>query len=154
MDNKKNVISKKNTNDNINLVAKSFSNQAKENRNEKEITDWFYMTPEEVTAKMISNLLQAQSNVIVELWEEMNILQLELPSKISVDFEPIIINFRDPADAEFVENRNIKTIFEVTMGEAVLQEMNEILRIIINEWDGFLCADSDDFHPIFGKADL
>lgn len=154
LDNKKNVMSKKNTNDKINLVAKAFGNQSKGNRNEKEITDWFYMTPKEVTAKMISNLLQTQSNVVVDLWEEMNILQLELPSKISVDFEPIIINFRDPADAEFVENRDIKTIFEVTMEEAVLQEMKELLRIIINEWDGFLCADSDDFQPIFGKEDL
>lgn len=154
MDNKKTVTSKKNTNDNMNLVAKAFSNHSKGSIKEQEITDWFYMTPNEVTAKMISNLLQSKSNVVVDLWEEMNILQIELPNKLTVDFEPIIINFKDPSDAAFVENRNIKTIFEVTMEEAVLHEMKELLRLIFQEWDGFLCADSDDFQPIYGKSDL
>jgi hypothetical protein len=32
--------------------------------------------------------------------------------------------------------------------------MKEILRLIFNEWDGFLCADTDDFHPILCKEDL
>lgn len=154
MDNKKTVTSKKNTNDKENLVAKVLGKNSKENVHDLEITDWFYMTPKEVTAKMISNLIKSQSNVGVELWEEMNILQLELPGKITVDFEPIIINFKDPSDAAFVKNRNIITIFEVTMEEAVLQEMKEILRLIFNEWDGFLCADTDDFNPILCKEDL
>jgi hypothetical protein len=133
--------------DGVNKVAQSKSK-------ETEITDWFYMTPYEVTAKMIATLLKTQCNVSVDLWEEMNILQIELPNRIIVDFEPIIINFKDPSDAAFVKNRNIQTIFEVTMEEAALKEMKEVLKLIFNEWDGFLCADTDDFKPIYGKTEI
>lgn len=130
------------------------SSKATSNHKETFITDWFYMTPSEITAKMISDLMKLQSNVQVELWDEMNILQIEFKNKSTVDFEPIIINFKDPSDAAFVKNRNIKTIFEVTMEEEAFQEMKAVLKVMINQWGGFLCADSDDFKPIYGKEEL
>jgi len=114
-------------------------------------TDWFYMTPSEVTAKMISDLIKLQSSVQVDLWEEMNILQLELPNKTTVDFEPMNINFKDPSDASFIKNRNIKTIFTVTIEEGALEELKVVFKLLIAEWDGFLCADSDDFKPQYGN---
>lgn len=121
---------------------------------EKEITDWFYMTPKDVTAKMIADLIKKQGIVQVDLWEEMNILQLELADKTTADFEPVIIDFKDPSDAAFVKNRNIRTIFEVTVEENALPEMKPVLKLIFQEWGGFFCADTDDFHPIYGMDNL
>lgn len=121
---------------------------------EKAVTDWFYMIPNEVTAKMISDLIKLQSNVQVDLWEEMNILQLELANKLTVDFEPMKIDFKDPSDAAFVKNRNIKTIFAMTIEEEAFKEMKVIFKLLFSEWDGFICADSDDFKPIYGQDDL
>lgn len=145
MDNKK-----KNMNDIKNNSSKNVAKaKTAEKSKEKEITDWFYMTPKDITAKMIADLLKEQSNVQVDFWEEMCILQLELPNRTTVDFEPIIINFKDPSDAAFVKNRDIKTIFEVTMEENAFSEMKDVLKLLFHEWDGFLCADSDDFKPIF-----
>ncbi len=153
MDTYKNATGNKNqTNSAVRseVITKAIQEKSYEN----EITDWFYMTPNEVTAKMISDLIKLQNGITVDLWEEMNILQLELSNRITVDFEPIIINFKDPSDAAFVRNRKIKTIFEVTMEEAALSEMKEVLRMIFDAWDGFLCADTDDFKPIYRKEDL
>jgi hypothetical protein len=113
------------------------------------ITDWYYMTPKEVTARMIFDLIKQKNHVQADLWEEMNILQLELSNKKTVDFEPVIINFKDPSDEAFVKNRNIKTIFEVTMEEEIFHEMKTVLKLIFQEWGGFLCADTDDFKPIY-----
>jgi len=149
----------KNVTAKVGLIAKSAENKSEDISEDKlenkskniVITDWFFMTPSEVTAKMISDLVKLQSNVQVDLWEEMNILQLEMSNKTTVDFEPTDINFKDPSDISFIKNRNIRTIFTVTIEDGALEELKVILKLFIAEWDGFLCADSDDFKPQYGN---
>lgn len=117
-------------------------------------TDWFYMTPNEVTAKMIADLMKLQSNVAVDLWEEMNVLQLELNNKSTIDIEPINYQFKDPSDLSFIKNRNIKTIFWVTIEDGDIEPLKPILQVLFDQWDGFLCADSNDFKPLYTKDDV
>lgn len=121
---------------------------------EKEITDWFYMTPNEINAKNIAEIFKLQSKVQVDLWEDMNILQVELGNKQTVDFEPMDLNFKDPSDATFIKNRDIKTIFSVTIEDGGLKEAIEQFKFIINEFDGFLCADTVNFQPLYNKENL
>ncbi len=139
---------------NINRKTKPNTQAGKENNKEKIITDWFYMTPGEVTAKMIYELIKLKGFAEAELWEEMNVLQLELPDKKTVDFDPANIQFKTPSDAAFVRNRNIKTIFAVTVEEGAFEPFQPVLKIMLAEWEGFLCADSDDFKPIYGIKDI
>ncbi len=118
------------------------------------ITDWYYMTPGDVNAKMIADRLKINGFSEVELWEEMNILQIELADKKTVDFEPVGYSFKDPSDVSFIKNRNIKTIFAVTLEEGNIELFRPVLKILLEEWEGFLCADSIDFKPIYGKGDV
>ena len=112
-------------------------------------TDWFFMTPHEVHAKDIAQHLKTETNVLIELWEEMNILQIELPNKVTVDFEPME-GFDDPSDLEFIRNRNIKTIFAVYISSGVIEgELLIIIKGICSRWNGILCADTNDFQPVF-----
>ncbi len=114
------------------------------------ITDWFYMTPSEINAKSIAQLIEAECHTPVDLWEEMNILQIELSNKVIVDFEPMSIDFKDELDMAFINNRNIKTIFAVYIASGILEdELKSILKVMFNQWNGFLCADSQDFKPIY-----
>ena len=132
------------SNKNNSLKAKT------DHRTKKEvsITEWFYMTPENVSARMIADILKVNGFMEIELWEEMNILQLELPEQKTIDFEPVGYSFKDPSDAAFIKNRNIETIFAVTLEEETFEYFKPVLKIIFNEWSGFLCADSEDFKPI------
>lgn len=119
------------------------------------ITDWFYMTPSEINAKSIAQLIESECHTPVDLWEEMNILQIELSNKETVDFEPMSIDFKDPSDIAFINNRNIKTIFAVYIASGTLEdELKSILKVMFNQWNGFLCADSQDFKPIYSISDL
>ena len=133
----------------------TFKSNTESDKNKKVIiTDWYYMTPFEVNAKMIADRLKIKGISEVELWETMNILQIELADKRTVDFEPLGYSFKDPSDAAFIRNRNIKTIFTVTLEEGTVDLFKPVLKILLEEWNGFLCADSADFKPIYEKIDI
>lgn len=115
----------------------------------KQYLDLFYMTPSEVTARELADLLQDKPEFTIELWEEMNVLEIELHNKNTVDFEPVALPFQDPSDADFVKNRIIKTVFAINFEESDLPVVKECFETIINRYPGFLCSDSADFHPVY-----
>jgi len=117
--------------------------------NETDDMTLLYMTPTEVSAKDIALLLQDSAGIKVELWEEMNVLELELPTKNSVDFEPLDIRFSNPTDAAFIKNRGIRTIFAITLSEADFTLAKPYLEQIVGQYFGFLCADTEDFNPVY-----
>jgi hypothetical protein len=120
------------------------SNQAKVKK-----IDLLYMSPSEVTAKDIAVLLQNENGLTIELWEAMNVLELVLPNQNSIDFEPLEVSFKDPSDASFVKNRNIITIFAVNLCEEDLTIATACFEKIVDKFSGFLCADSEDFNPVY-----
>lgn len=151
--NKHNTQNKQNTQYKQTKKVGLNTNTTKEKKSEKPITDWFFMTADSVDARMISELLKSKGFGQIELWEAMNILQIELASK-TIDFELVEYEFKSPSDAAFIKNRNIKTIFAVTVEEGAFDAFKPALKTILEIWSGFLCADSEDFKPIFELKDL
>ena len=115
----------------------------------KSYVDLLYMTPFEITAKDISTQLNNTPGINIELWEDMNIIELELSNQNTVDFEPLAVSFKDPSDAAFVKNRNIQTIFAIHLCEEDLSTVNSLFETIVGEYSGFLCADTGDFLPVY-----
>lgn len=158
---KKNTSDKPKTSDKKNSGKKAFSKtngihmpgNVQKNSKTQIITDWFYMSTADVHAKRISDLLKANGYNEVELWEEMNILQIETPGNKCIDFEPVTYMWKDPADAAFIKDRNIKTIFAVTVEES-LESFQPVLKLLLCEWGGFFCADSPDFKPLYDLNNL
>lgn len=116
---------------------------------ETKYMDLLYMTPSEVTAKDIAEVFHDMKGVTVQLWEEMNVLELELAGQNSIDFEPLDPAFKDPSDAAFVKNRSIKTIFAINLCEADLKNAAPYFDQIVGRYSGFVCADSGDFNPVY-----
>jgi hypothetical protein len=127
------------TNKNMNSTKKT----------EKTYLDLLYMTPSEVKAKDIASLFHNETGLSVELWDEMNVLELELPNQNTVDFEPLSIHFKDPSDAAFVKNRNIKTIYAINLNEDDLNTVIPYFTKIVELFSGFICADTEDFTPVY-----
>lgn len=111
--------------------------------------DLLYMTSCEVTAKDLSEILKDIKDLKLELWEDMNVLELELNNQDTVDFEPLDVHFKNPSDAAFVKNRNIITIFTVSTFEEDIETVKSIFEKIIAQLSGFLCSDSEDFSPFY-----
>jgi hypothetical protein len=84
---------------------------------ESEITYWFYMSPNNINAKMIADLIEQRDLAEVELWEEMDILQIVLKDNKCIDFEPLNKPFKDETDTAFVKENKVVTIFAVTLEE-------------------------------------
>jgi hypothetical protein len=117
--------------------------------------DLFYMSPSELRAKNIADLLQDQKDLKIELWPEMNVLELELSNRNTVDFEALSVEFKDPSDLAFIRNRKIRTIFSVNLAEEDLAVVKRLFELIIGRFSGFLCTDSADFQPILmGSAHI
>lgn len=125
------------------------------NKPSREFLDLFYMTPSVVEAKDIADLLKENTDIAIELWPEMNVLEIELINKNTVDFEPLSVNFKDPSDLAFVKNRKIRTIFGINLAEEDLGKVRRLFEQIIDRFSGFLCTDSSDFQPILmGSAEI
>jgi hypothetical protein len=116
---------------------------------DKKYIDLFYMTPSEVTAMDLAVFFQDGNKISAELWPEMNILEVELLNENSVDFEPVEISFQDPSDAAFIKNRKIHTIFNIHLCDSDLDSMSAYFELITDKYDGFICADSADFTPVY-----
>ena len=124
------------------------------NKPDKKSLDLLYMTPSTLKAKDIADLLTDFKGITIELWEEMNIVELVLANQNTIDFEPLDINFKDPSDAAFVKNRNIQTIFAINLAEDDLPTIKACFEHIINSFSGFLCLDSEDFKPIYAGSTI
>ena len=107
----------------------------------------FYMTPNEVCAKEIADLFRATEGLVVELWDALNVLELELSNQNSIDFEPLEASFQDPSDSSFIKNRHIKTIFGITLCDTDLPSAIPYFEQIVTKFGGFVCTDSDNFNP-------
>lgn len=118
----------------------------------KSYLDLLYMTPNEVTAKELAGLLKCMEKATIELWDEMNVLEIEFPNQNTVDFEPVEVEFKDPSDAAFVKNRNIRTIFAINLAEEDLETVKNLFETIISRYAGFLCTDSADFQPVLAGS--
>lgn len=118
----------------------------------KNYIELLYMTPQEVNAKDIAGIIQGTPEITAQLWEEMNILELELSNQNSVDFEPVAADFKDPSDAAFIKNRSIKTIFAINLCETDLNTVITIFEKIVGQFSGFLCADTQDFTPVYAGS--
>lgn len=119
------------------------------NKPVKHFLDLLYMTPTEVKAKDIADLFAENVKINVELWDDMNVIELLLSNESSVDLEPLDINFKDPSDTAFVRNRSIRTIFAVNCAEEDLEIVKQCFETIIDQFAGFLCADTPDFKPVY-----
>jgi hypothetical protein len=111
--------------------------------------DLLYMTPKVITAKDIKEALKEKAGILIEFWEEMNVLEIGLSDGNTIDFEAISTEFKNPSDLAFIKNRNIQTIFYIRGQENSIEEIKACFQSIINQLGGFLCTDSDDFKPFY-----
>ena len=112
--------------------------------------NWFYMSTEERTAADLKEAAADIAGIEIDLWREANILELTLKNGV-IDFEPMKPYFKDKADNEYLESRQIKTLFAVTADRECEKEAEKIFAAIVQKAGGFFCGDSADFQPVIGK---
>ncbi len=130
------------------MKAKNKGNQ----KDFKQYIDLLYMTSSQVNARDIASLFEEEKEFTIQLWEDMNIVELELSNQNFVDFEPLAPDFKDPSDAAFIKNRNIKTIFAISLCDTDLPVVTPHFDKLVDRFSGFVCADSSDFTPVYSGS--
>ncbi len=120
----------------------------------KQYMDLLFMTPNKITAKDIASLFGGTYGLTIELWAEMDVLELILPNQNSIDFEPVDISFKDPSDAAFVKNRGISTIYSINLCRDDIPEATPYFEQLVNKYSGFVCADTEDFSPVYAGSTI
>lgn len=111
----------------------------------------FLMLEQEVTATKIAETYDNQTEIICDVWSELNIFELEYAKGMVADFEPIDMQetFEGSFDQEFIHQHNIKTVYITSYDENLAKEFYHACNPMLEAMGGFICADSDDFQPMY-----
>lgn len=129
------------------------NNQSISTASKEQLTEWFYMASGEVTAKDLAEVIRPLNLGELDLWEEMNILSMELKDGTTIDFEFLSGGFKDEKDKQFLVKNNYQTIFTVSISEESAA-VKELFRKIVTVYPGGFHADSIDFMPSVTTGDL
>ena len=131
-------------------VKKFKMGKAKTEQKEKEVTmELLYMTEQSITVKDIKRVLEVCKEVEVDTWEEIDILEITMPSGEAVDFETMTDYIDQEDDVAFMKERNVQTVYAVLVSEKAFEEMKQYMSTVLCELGGFLCTDSEDFMPVY-----
>ncbi len=107
-----------------------------------------YMARQDVSIKDLEKPLLDKLEEI-HVWPEIGIMELNMPSGIITDVETMTEFMEEEEDIKFMEERQIQSVYALTVAEEGLSELMDYVKIWIREYGGLLCSDSDDFTPIY-----
>ena len=112
--------------------------------------EMFLMLVKEVDAKNIIDALKEKGLAGLDVWESMNVFNIEVREGDGIDFEAIDIQdtFVDSSDLSFIKNREIHTIFSFSATENQIEALKPYMKEITDLFGGFACSDSEDFQPM------
>lgn len=111
-----------------------------------EITEWFFMSAAEITAKDLWDFLKPLKLGELDLWEEMDILTLETSDKTSIDFEGMKKSFPDEKDRQFVKENGYSAVYSVSVS-GDFPDLRILFEKILTQFQGGFYADTEDFKP-------
>lgn len=114
----------------------------------KRILEFYYMIPDEVTAKELTRTVRCVPEEAVDVWPELNLMEvvLEQDSLILQDGRECFV---DPLDLKFIQYHQIRSIYAVSYAEADGLLARKALKDMMMAKGGFVCSDTDDFRPMW-----
>lgn len=106
----------------------------------------FYMAKGDVNLSDIYHVLKEEKWPL-EYWKEMQVLEVVLSSKNTLDLEAVDYSNWSDSDLEFQRRWQIKKVFAITGCQEDLSEVKDCFLKVISSLGGFLCSDSEDFQP-------
>lgn len=108
--------------------------------------NWYFMCPNEIS---VSDIMKAASadEYEVEIWPEAGVLEIEIEEKMSMDIEECELDMGDEFSNDFIRGLNTQSLFYITFKKDIYDKCLPILKNILSELGGKICADSEDFTP-------
>ena len=117
-----------------------------------EMKTLYYLTPEEVTAKDLSLAIHSVAADHIEVWRELNIMEVVLEND-SLVFEDATSVWEDADDLLFLSRHHIKSSFYTDYSSLDEQAVQAVYTELLAAFGGMLCSETEDFRPIYRLAD-
>ena len=117
-------------------------------KKQKKIIEYYYMTPQETTAKDISLCITAVPEDQIEVWPALNLLEVVMVSD-SLIFQDAHECFEDPLDLEFIEEHQFKSIYQISFEVEDTDLVRKVMTEILEHKGGMILSDTDTFEPIY-----
>lgn len=112
------------------------------------MNEWFYMNDNDIAIRELYEAILRMNITEPEIWEEQQIMEIPLSMQESIDVEKLESRFGDEFSDEFMDKRNIRSVFSFSFKEEVNESAMNIMKELIKELGGIFCADTEDFMPI------
>lgn len=111
-------------------------------------TGWYLMHPGDCTVQDIKSAFAGSTDPDVEVWRELEVVELTWQDKSFWDFQKVPCDLEDEASNAFLAEHGIHTLYWLTVepvcDEAGLARLRETAKAL----GCMICADTRDFTPI------
>lgn len=119
----------------------------------KEYRSFLYMIPEKVTAKELADKLDFMTKETVEVWTEVNLLELTLQSG-TLTFEDMMEDLSGAEDVALLEKLEVKQVYACDYEASDAETVQKIMKCLIEAVGGFMASDTEDFEPFVKVEEL
>lgn len=114
----------------------------------KKILEYYYMTPEDTTAKDISLNITVLPEEKIEVWPQLDLLEVVMDND-SLIFQNGQECFMDPLDLEYIKDHQVKSIYQISFEQGDIDLVRKVMREVLEKKGGMVCSDTDDFEPLY-----
>ncbi len=129
-------------------IKKNTATSAK--KPQKTILEFYYMIPDEVTAKDLTKTVTVVKEEAMDVWPDLNLMEVVLDSD-SLILQDSRESFMDPLDLAFIEAHHIKSVFSVSYEQSDREMACRILKQMMEAKGGLICSDTENFEPMWTK---
>ena len=119
----------------------------------KEYRSFLYMLPENITAKELAGKLDFMEKEAVEVWTEVNLLELTLGNG-TFTFEDMMEDLSSAEDVELLEKLKVKQVYACDYEASDAENVQKIMKCLIETVGGFMGSDTEDFEPFVKVEEL
>lgn len=116
-------------------------------KRENHPSNWLYLSEKEIALRNIQSVFAEDDSMQVEIWEEVEVLELALPCGRSVDIEKADITHCDEITEAYLKEHKIQCVYLITIVPDYYRESEAALKKIAQTLGGYYCADTQDFQP-------
>lgn len=110
--------------------------------------EWLYLNQREVNLQEIVQLLDGKGGITVQLWEEVKVVEIELPEAGSVDMEWLKLPTDEADFDKHLQTRQIQSVFLVTLVPEDYEKAEPVMKQITGALGGYFCGDNERFAPV------
>lgn len=120
---------------------------------QEETRGFLYLLPEAADVHRLAEALDFVEEEAVEIWNDINLMELALKSGGTLTFEDIMSNLRE-ADRVLLDGFKAKQVYACDYAARDREAVGRIMEALLQRLGGFLASDTEDFRPLLQIGEL